>query len=150
MNRRESINKNLLISIICFLSLLTFYEYYRTGFWIPKNESTVDRFLEKMDPKDYLVRDTPFDTWPLQFNAPEKTIFLNPSERRLSLKSLTQREITGYFDTQNTIFHLPEYFGNKKNVYIPVDANCFLITRSTISGFEEIASDRGYFIYKIL
>lgn len=147
-----------LILVLVALTLQSHLNWWRK--FKPKGE--VEAFLEKLSPNDTLVRDTSFGTWPLHFQAPEKTLFLE------SVFLLTKREEERRFlattRTSNTIFHLEQLhspqrlnFPQGQGVHlapepqtIPDQGRLFLITAHDDLSFERVAEQSALKVYLVL
>ncbi|MBF0198808.1 MAG: hypothetical protein HQL32_13920 [Planctomycetes bacterium] len=137
------------IIFLLIISISGLYEIRKTNFWV-NQRNDIDTFLENMSNKDYLLRDTPFNTWPLNLNAPEKTLYIDVNQRSNQLKDLDRRIVSSYAVTQNTIYYAPQFFNHESKTLIPQGSALYMITKEPLDNHQIIYQDRGYYIIKLL
>jgi hypothetical protein len=138
-----------IIFSIFTLSLCSIYEYRRLSFWADGRNS-VDAFLEKMDSNDYLICKVPYNTWPLNMNAPEKTLYLDPDSQPNSCVDTESRELLACDETEHTLWSFDISYNPPKVKEIPAASRVYLCTMERISGMEAICSDGHYQVYLLL
>lgn len=131
------------------LITLASYEWYKLGFWKAR-ESSVDTFLASLPESDYLVRDTPFSTWPLHYRAPEKTLYLKPDHDRSVFDGLERRSLRAHIKTTNTITVLSAECVEETEFQIPLQSQLYFISEQSGEPFEKICSSRGRSVYRLL
>lgn len=133
-----------------FLVMQSLFLYKKDPFWIDQS-NPVDKTLENLSQNDFLIRDEDHNTWPLQMNSPEKTIYLDHNESWMrGMNNLGERVIQGYEKSYNSIYHIQPVYQDWKDWRIPKNANCYFITKRKDLPYPIVAKDRGYQIYQVL
>lgn len=146
----KGFNRYMLLVITLILMAISLRYYRISEFWVNKKNS-LDTFLSNMSPNDFLVRETPsFNTWPLNYNAPEKTIYIKPGSLKNALADINNRNIIGYETTEHTIYHLKEKYGKIKYFKIPQGSKVYFFTFHHYNNQEKIEKNHKFFIYRIL